>query len=229
MQTLEELRKINPALEILPITDRAYTRYGRVIEDIDASREIAAARARVRIGSGVVYDPEIPELAEAGGLYSALTDVHYGGMPVQLGWCYGRNLSLDALEYHKGSEINVAVSDCVVMLAHYDDIHWEARPWIDSAVVKLFYIPAGTVFEFYAWCLHFAPLHVREKDGFCILVGLPQGTNTPLEVQPAREGEAIALLSVNKWLFAHPEAEGLIKDGAYVGIRGENIKMKPIP
>ncbi len=229
MDTLQALRAANPSLDILHVSDPAFARYGRVITGLDAAREAQYIREHAQIGAGVVYEPAVPGLESAGGLKPCLELQHYGEMPVELGWCYGRNAQLDGLEYHKGSEIDVAVTDCAVMLAEYNDIHWDEQPWIDSAAVKTFYIPQGTVFEFYAWGLHFAPLHVSEASGFAILVALPAQTNFDLDQKPEPDGEAALLFGRNKWLLVHPEAESLVRDGAFTGIRGENLKMKALP
>ncbi len=229
MNTLQALKEANPGLEILSISDPAFARYGRVIVELDASREAQYLREHAQIGAGVVYVPGVPGLEVAGDLKPCLELQHYGDMPVQLGWCYGHNLQLDGLEYHKGSEIDVAVTDCAVMLAEYNDIHWDEQPWLNSAAVKTFYVPQGTVFELYAWGLHFAPLHVSESAGFATLVALPAGTNFELEQKPEPRGEAALLFGRNKWLLVHPEAESLIGDGAFVGIRGLNLRMQPLP
>ena len=228
MDRLEKLQKLNPGLEILPVSDAAFAAYGRVIGGVDASQESAYARRQAKLGSGVVYEAAVPGLEAGSPLLAELEAVHYGGMPAQLGWCYGRNTSLDGLEYHKGSEIDVAVTDCVLLLALFDDIHWEAQPWLDSACVRAFYVPQGAVFELYAWCLHFAPLHVSQQDGFCILVALPRQTNLELERRPEPRGEAALLFGRNKWLLVHPEAEALVRDGAYPGIRGPNLRLQAL-
>ena len=228
MNEFHALQESNPGMKILPISDPAFNHYGRVIESLNADQEIRYFLENVQIGPDVIYEAEVPGLEAAGGLLEALTENHYGEMPVQLGWCYGHNLSMDGLEYHKGSEIDVAVTSCVLMLAHHDDIHWQPLPWVDSASVKLFYVPQGTIFELYAWGLHFAPQHVSEAEGFCILVALPRETNFPLERKPQATGEAALLFARNKWLIVHPDAQSLVKDGAFVGIRGKNLKLKAI-
>lgn len=231
MNKLRALQEANPGVEILSVSDPAYRRYGQVITEVNADQEIQYMREQIRAENtnGVVYDAEVPGLAQAGGLLAELTQKNYGDMPVQLGWCYGHNLTLDGLEYHKASEIDVAVTDVVLMLAHYDDIHWDDSPWLDSACVKIFYVPQGTVFELYAWGMHFAPQHISEAEGFCMLVALPRGTNLSLEHRPAGTGEAPLLFARSKWLLVHPEAESLVKDGAFVGIRGKNLKLNAIP
>ena len=40
----------------------------------------------------------------------------FGEMEIQIGYCNGHNSMLNALEYHKSSEINVAATDAVLLL-----------------------------------------------------------------------------------------------------------------
>ena len=35
----------------------------------------------------------------------------YGGLPIQIGYCNGHNETLNAVEYHRCSEVDVAVDD----------------------------------------------------------------------------------------------------------------------
>jgi hypothetical protein len=150
-------------------------------------------------------------------------------MPVQLGWCYGRNQNLDGLEYHKGSEVLLAVTDMIVLLGHYDDIQWQPRPSYDSARIKAFYVPKGAVVELYPWCLHYAPIHSNAKTGFCALIALPYGTNRAFEGgAPVKVGEAALLFASNKWLIVHPDQADLVKEGAFAGIKGDNLHINGI-
>jgi hypothetical protein len=55
---------------------------------------------------------------------------------------------------------------------------------------------------------------------------LERGTNGPLErVDTAAAGEDGLLWMRNKWLLCHPESPQAAK-GAFVGITGENIRLK---
>ncbi len=40
-------------------------------------------------------------------------------MPIQIGYCNGRNTTYNGFEYHKGSEINIAVTDFMLVLWTY--------------------------------------------------------------------------------------------------------------
>ncbi len=44
-------------------------------------------------------------------------------MPIQIGYCNGRNTTYNGFEYHKGSEINIAVTDFMLVLGHT----WEIK------------------------------------------------------------------------------------------------------
>ena len=56
---------------------------------------------------------------------------------------------------------------------------------------------------------------------FGCVVGLPLGTNTPLET----EASDPQLFRKNKWLVAHNDNKGLIDRGVLPGISGENFKI----
>ena len=58
------------------------------------------------------YVPSEPKL-ELSALQTFVEQNYYGGMNVQIGYCNGNNSNLGGLEYHKGSEINVAMTDMV--------------------------------------------------------------------------------------------------------------------
>jgi hypothetical protein len=225
--SLNLLQKYNPSAHVLPVSHPAFARFGRLI---DAPGETACAYARLHTlpGSGVVYEPSVAGLEADGTLMAWLTDVVYGGMPAQLGWCYGRNERLDGLEYHKGNEVLIAVTDAVLLVGHFDDLQWQPAPGFDSARVEAFYAPQGSAVEFYAGCLHFAPIQVLAKTGFCTLIALPRGTNNSLESAPSKNGEAALLFARNKWLLVHPDAADLVNSGAYIGIKGENTRIVSI-
>ena len=65
---------------------------------------------------------------------------------------------LNALEYHKDSEINVAAKDAILLLGLRSEI--EEDYTFDTANVKAFLLPAGSAVEIYATSLHYAPCGV---------------------------------------------------------------------
>ena len=70
---------------------------------------------------GVAYEPGIDSL-EACGIMKELGDNAFGGMPIELGMCWGYNKALNCLEYHRNSEINIGATDFVLLLAKQEKI-----------------------------------------------------------------------------------------------------------
>lgn len=213
-------------MEILKVTDPAFKSYGRVIDNIDFS-DLTEALKKTPIPEGVVYEPSVASLEDL-PVREELSRIAYGEMPVQIGYCNGHNGKLNALEYHRDSEINVAAGDTVLMLGLLTEV--EQDHTYDTSRVKAFLVPAGTAVEIYATTLHYAPCHVEEK-GFQVAIVLPKGTNYPLKgahvrAQKSSEGadnEDILLAAVNKWLIGHPE--GGLEEDSFLGLKGKNLSM----
>ena len=171
-----------------------------------------------------VTDPSFAEYGkvvtgyDVTGLLTAMN--LYGQIPVQVGYCNGHNKKLNALEYHRSSEINVAVTDLVLLIGKQQDI--EADYTYDTSKVAAYLVPAGTVIEVYATTLHYAPCHT-DDGGFRCVVILPAGTNTDLDPVDEVFAEDKLLFAKNKWLIGH--AEGGLDAGAFIGLKGENITL----
>ena len=205
-------------MKLLKITDPAFKKYGRVIDNIDFS-ELTEALKKTPVPEGVTYEPSVAEL-EGLPVMETISRVAYGEMPVQIGYCNGHNTMLNALEYHRDSEINVAASDAVLMLGLLVDV--EEDHTYDTALVEAFLVPEGAAVELYATTLHYAPCHVKE-GGFQVAVVLPRGTNFPLKGCHAENtagengvNEDALLAAVNKWLIGHPE--GGLEEGSFLGL-----------
>jgi hypothetical protein len=223
--TLSALQSSNSDLSVSCVTEPPFARYGRQLDGITAEAAVAFARENAPPGDGTIYEPNVAGLEADERFATTLSLGVYGGMPVQVGWCYGRNLALGGLEYHKGTEVVVGVTDVVLLVGHFGDLVWGEAISYDTSQVEAFYLPRGGVVELYPWCLHFAPCHVHEESGFCALIALPRGTNLPLESAPDRKGESALLFARNKWLIVHPEAVALVRRGAYVGLKGPNPRL----
>ncbi len=220
---LKHLRQVND-VEIHSVFDREFETFGRVVTGYDLSRLCAYLEEKTDIpAQGNVYVASVPEMEEF-EIATRLQNEIYGGMPIQIGYCNGRNSTYNGFEYHKGSEINVAVTDFMLVLGHTWLIADDGTYRVEDATV--FFVPRGTAIEMYQTTLHLSPCKVRE-EGFKGVVVLPRGTNTPLQHRPAdREGENKLLLQTNKWVIAHPEREPLIRQGAFPGLLGENKDLK---
>ena len=204
-------------MKIQKVTDSAFRKYGQVLEGYDFTGLIKEMK-HTPVPEDVIYVPSVEEL-EALDIMKDLQNKGYGGLPVQIGYCNGHNKKLNAVEYHRNSEINVAVTDLVLLIGHQQDI--EPDHTYDTSKIEAFLVPAGTGIEVYATTLHYAPCHVNEGGFQCVVV-LPKGTNTDLTFQTEKTGEDSLMTAKNKWLIAHEDAK---IEGAFNGLKGENITI----
>ena len=212
----EKLKKLNPTVDFYNVTDKQFASFGRVI-DIDTAEIIETAKKIQNPESGSSYLPSVEDFENL-SVATEIENEFFGSMLTQVGYCWGHSNFLNATEWHTSSEINIAVTPLVLILGHIWDIE---NGKIDSSSFKAFYLPAGTAVEIYATSLHFCPCEV-EKSGFGCVVGLPQGTNTNLEITPENK----MLFRKNKWILAHIENETLINRGVVAGITGTNYEIK---
>ncbi|MBQ3263284.1 MAG: DUF4867 family protein [Oscillospiraceae bacterium] len=219
-EMLNMLREKNPGLPLFSVLDPEFRRYGRVLSA--DTRELAAALAATPIPeTGNRYVASLPEL-EAVDLMPALQRVAFGEMPIQAGCCNGNGYKLNAMEYHKCSELNFTTTGLVLLLALPEQLD-DGK--LRSADVVGFYLPEDVLVEIYPMVLHFAPCRVKDT-GFRCLVVLEQGTNAALpSVDTTAPGEEKLLWMRNKWMTCHPDSPQKEK-GAFVGIRGENLALK---
>ena len=217
---LETLRAKNPALRIDAVTDAAFAPYGRVLPLSDASALHRALNDTPVPETGNQYVASLNTLEAACETAGAL--MPFGGMPTQAGYCNGRGHRLNALEYHKCSEVNFSTTGLVLLLALPEDVR-DGR--LDAGAVRGFYLPPDVAIEVYPRVLHFAPCRVRE-DGFRCLVVLERGVNSAIDLPGAdAEGEDRLLWMRGKWMLCHPDSPQAEK-GAFVGIDGENWDLK---
>ncbi len=99
---------------------------------------------------GVCYTPS-EEKFEKLAIAEEITNEIFGTLPTQIGYCYGHSNYLNATEWHTSSEVNIAVTDLVLILGHIWDIK-DGK--IDSSQFKAFYVPEGTAIEVYSTSLH---------------------------------------------------------------------------
>lgn len=214
---LDHLRRCN-AMRILSVESPEFAPYGRVLSGFPTEEIVAYLEQKTPIPeTGNVYvasDPAMERLASV----QTLSDLYYGGMPIQAGYCNGNNNRLNCLEYHKSSEIDIAADPQVLLLAHV----WQLRDnCLDAGQVIAVYVPRGMAVELYGTTLHFSPCKTTDA-GFRTAIVLPRGTNLPLEAPvEASDGEGRLLWMKNKWLLSCPET-AQAERGAFVGIIGEN-------
>ena len=186
-------------MKVKQVTDASFKKYGKILTGIDFS-EIYNVLEKIKY----------PETVEYAASFGPLEDK-----------------VLNALEYHRSSEANVAATDVILLLGQQSDITDDFK--YDTAQLEAFFVPAGTAVELYATTLHYTPIGTKENDyAFKTGVILPFGTNFPLGVKLGAEAEEEKLpeekllFAKNKWLIAHEEGG---EEGAFIGLTGKNISV----
>ena len=212
-------------MKVKQVTDTSFRKYGKILTGIDFS-EIYNVLEEMDYPEDVEYAASFGPLEEP-EFRQKLSNTLYGELSVEIGYCSGHNKMLNALEYHRSSEANVAVTDIILLLGHQSDITEDFT--YDTAQLEAFFVPAGTAVELYATTLHYVPIGTKENDyAFKMGVVLPFGTNFLLGVTLGAEAEKEKLpeekllFAKNKWLIAHEESG---EEGAFIGLTGKNISV----
>ena len=204
-------------MEIKKVTDKAFQKYGAVIEGMDFS-ELLAWGKTTPAPDEVVYEPSVKE-AEALDVAEDIRRQVYGEMPIQIGYCNGKNHKNDTLEYHRGEELDIAVTDLIVVLGSRKDM--DSLTSFDLAKAEAFFVPAGTAVMIYSDTLHYAPCSAGDGVFQCIIV-LPEGTNFPSEKESVQRTEEDKLLCMkNKWVLTHPDSG----EDFYPGLKGDILMV----
>ena len=222
MITLEQLKKLNPELKLFSVLDKEFEElgYGHVLSLGDTAQLAKAVAATEIPESGNVYVRSDSAL-ESVDIMDAIKTAAFGLMPIEAGVCNGHGFTLNALEYHRCSEVNFTTTGLVLLLALPSQIH-DGR--LNSADICGFYLPPEVLIEVSPLVMHFAPCRISE-DGFNCLVVLEDGTNCAIDcVDTTAAGERKLLWMQNKWMTCHPDSPQAEK-GAFQGIYGENIKL----
>lgn len=202
---------------IKSISDPAFRQYGRVVNGVDFSG-LCEALSDTPLPEGVDYVASVPALESLPAMED-VSRVVYGEMPIQIGYCNGHNDLLNAVEYHRDSEINVAATDAILILGRVQDITSDYT--YDTSLMEAFLLPKGVAVEVYATTLHYAPCSV-DGQGFKVGIILPRGTNAPLS-KAHSGGEDSLITAVNKWLIGHPDAG--FTGSEHIGLIGKNLNI----
>lgn len=212
---IERLNKLND-IEIFGIKDKEFKKYGKVL-NIDTS-EIVSACEKIGIQQeGTSYEPSVSTLEQL-DCAAELKEIALGGCAVQIGLCKGKNSLMNALEYHKSSEINIAATPLVLIMGLVYELDGND---FSAEKANAFYLEKGDAVEVFSTSMHFCPCQVSD-NGFSCVVVLPEGTNTDLETAPKDK----LLFKMNKWIICHENNTVLQDKGIYGGIRGTNFEIK---
>lgn len=204
-------------MKVYSVNDGEFSAYGKVLQGYDFSRFSQKLSNDKMPWYGFYYVSADKDL-EKDDLAEELKNREFGGFPIQIGFVKGVNKMLNCLEYHKSSEINIALDDVVLILGKQTDIH-DGK--YDLKNCQAFLLPAGMGVELYAGTLHYAPLTVQ-NSGYRIICVLPKGTNAENPAFDTVTSEDRMLGGCNKWVMAHPYCEDA-RNGVYVGLIGHKI------
>lgn len=218
---LTEMQQANPDFPLYSVADPRFKEYGMILEGFDTTELLAGLAEKPLPTEGNIYVPSDAAL-EALAIRDELQREIYGDMPIQIGYCNGNSYMLNALEYHKCPEINIATEDIVLFLGQLSLVENDTY---DSKNVVAFYLAKGTLIELYGTTLHFAPCKTTEA-GFRTIVVLPKGTNEDFREEQLAEIKDKTLFKINKWLLSHPENQRMMGMGAYPGLQGTNYELK---
>jgi hypothetical protein len=112
MTRLELLRQKNPDLEIHTVDEPMFSRYARLVSSPVFGTLSAFIAEYTTIPERNTYVADVLEL-HTPEIDSALC-AFYGGLVPQIGYCNGKNFSMNGSEYHKGPELTIAVTDCLM-------------------------------------------------------------------------------------------------------------------
>ena len=205
-------------MEIKNITEENFRKYGKILKGYDFEELLTIMEKMPMPTDDVVYVPSVEEFEKC-DVKKELENQMYGGLPIQIGYCNGSNNKLNAVEYHRSSEVDISVNGLILLLGKQEDIKEDYT--YDTANIEAFYVPAKMAVELYATTLHYAPCTYNQEAGFRCVVVLPKDTNTELTFELS-DGESRLMTAKNKWLIAHEDAK---IEGAFCGLTGENIEL----
>jgi hypothetical protein len=155
-------------MKIQSVYDSSFLKYGTVLKGYDFKPLLRALENATESPlDKTIYVPSDAAL-ETLQIFEELSEGFYGGMPIQIGYCNGSNHMLNCFEYHRGSEVNVAANDIVLLLATLQEMKDGV---IDSAAAQAFLVPAGTAVQLYettpALCSLQCSGHRQFQSGSC--------------------------------------------------------------
>ena len=166
-------------MKVKQVTDASFKKYGKILTGIDFS-EIYNVLEKIKYPETVEYAASFGPLEEP-DFRQKISNTLYGELSVEIGYCCGHNKVLNALEYHRSSEANVAATDVILLLGQQSDITDDFK--YDTAQLEAFFVPAGTAVELYATTLHYTPIGTKENDyAFKTGVILPFGKTSRRKV-----------------------------------------------
>lgn len=225
---LKKLNELNPGRNILSVNDDSFKRFGTIHKSFKVDSLLKYLDQNNNVSDEVVYIPDVVELRKdfASEINPIIQEI-YAGMDVQVGRCLARNNTLNALEFHFGSEVYITATDMIMLLGLDEDISWPEGTY-DTSKIKAFYAPRGSVIELKGGCLHFVGINVYHEQGINLIVTLLKDTNSKIDLKVEKQGKNKLLIAKNTWFLAHPESKQFKEAGFHLGLTGENMSFKTL-
>ena len=107
-------------MKIQNVSDTSFKKYGKILKGYPTDK-ILKEMQHTPLPDDVMYVPSVDTL-EATSDAKIFQGKGFGGLDIEIGYCNGNNHKLNGLEYHRSSEINIAVNDLVLILGVQQDI-----------------------------------------------------------------------------------------------------------
>ncbi|KRL13750.1 DUF4867 family protein [Schleiferilactobacillus perolens] len=223
MTTLAEIQAVNPDKQIYGLSDPEFADYGEAYGQYDVQPILDFLDKNVTISSdGNLYVPSNPKMEAIPVVQQIGRDV-YAGLPIEAGECAGHADSLTAVEFHQGSEVNVFATDVVMVIGKRGQMH--NGQFNAEKDAKLFFVPAGSVVEFFSDTLHYSPCEAHQS-GFKFIVMLIKGSNQSLPADFHTDNDLI--MKTNKFQVVHKVRTDKIKLGEKIGVIGDLVHVNPV-
>ncbi len=225
-EVFQKVVGLNFSVYPAPVDEKAFDSYGIRHDELDATAFIQFVQdgfAKQQVEE-LTFTPSIETLEK----HPFATEVAklFDGKPIQIGLVYGRNSSIDFLEYTKTKKVLIPLYDMIVLLGARDKINVENWTY-DIKQAKGFFVPANSVIELSENTMSSPPLMVHTATGEMTIVVLPKGTGQPMTETPSKVGEDKALVAQNHWVFALSGVKANEEAGYYTGLLGKNISIMP--
>ncbi len=205
-------------MQILSVHDAAFAPYGRILQGypLKGLMEVVSA---LPVGDKICYQAREERLHLAPDAEKC-GDMFLGGMPFQLGYCTGKSTRLDAMAFHRSSELLCGAQDFILLLALAGELE---NGFLSTDRVRSFRVPRGDAVELYGGVLH-ALACPTPCDSLRVLILQPYATNSAYRTTDEANNVDRTLWARNTWLLAHRESAAAAQ-GAFVALQGENIDL----
>ena len=97
-------------MKVFNVNDDCFKEYGRILSGYDYSELFEKLSEQEIPDNGIVYKASVAAFEKC-GIHDEILLRSFGGYPIQIGYVGGTNRTMKCLEYHKSSELNIAMND----------------------------------------------------------------------------------------------------------------------